>query len=434
MFARVVVSAEKTTGIKTPVSEFQKETKCKNVSVAVYKNGETSFYGDSDGLYQIGSMTKAFTGLAIQKLIIEGKLSADDKVSDLIPGFEAYYESEKADISVRNLLDQKSGFTNNEKDYPSATEEMNLEEWAQSISGSQLKNMPGSEYSYSNVNYNLLGLIIEKVTGMTYEDYMEKEILAPLGLRNTFVGKPNNDKIVEGARLGYRHAFKYSIPVKEASIPAGYFYSNTGDMAEWIRIWMLDEEVPGGFEEAIKLTKEQLAFEGDYTSGWEMFSDDVIGHSGGTPNYSSRIVFSDKEKCGVCVLTNLNVAASTDSLCNNIFGLLTDKEQGNIATDIWTIFDTIFTALSIVSILLFIGVIFVKNRIVLAVSDAFLIILFTLMIILFPIIFGAGLKAILFTWAPLSLSGGLLIMMLNIVFISIKSVMVIKNANYNKAG
>ncbi len=434
MLARIGVSAENSDSIQSLVSEFQKETGCKDVSVVVYENGEASFYGDSEGLYQIGSMTKAFTGLAIQKLIIEGKLSSDDNVSDLITGFEAYYGPEKVDITVQDLLDQKSGFTNNEKDYPSATEEMSLEEWADSISGRQLKSMPGSEYSYSNVNYNILGLMIEKVTGMTYKDYMEKEILAPLGLRNTFVGTPNDDRIIEGARLGYRHAFEYSIPVKEASIPAGYFYSNAIDMSKWIKIWMLEEEIPEDFEEAIKLTREQLDAEGDYTSGWEMFSGDVIGHSGGTPNYSSRIVFSDKEKCGVCVLTNLNVAASTDSLCNNIFDLLTDKEQGNIATDIWTIFDTIFTALSIVSILLFIGVIFVKNRIVLAVSDAFLIILFALMIILFPIIFGAGLKAILFTWAPLSLSGGLLIMMLNIVFISIKSVMVIKNANHNKAG
>ena len=434
MLVRIGVSAENSDSIQSLVSEFQKETGCKDVSVVVYENGEASFYGDSGGLYQIGSMTKAFTGLAIQKLIIEGKLSADDKISDLIPGFEAYYGSEKVDITVQNLLDQKSGLTNNEKDYPSATEEMSLEEWAESMSGKELKSAPGSEYSYSNVNYNLLGLMIEKVSGMTCKDYMEKEILDPLGLKNTYVGMPNDDRIIEGARLGYRHAFEYSIPVKEASIPAGYFYSNAEDMAGWIKIWMLEEEVPEEFKEAIKLTKEQLDAEGDYTSGWEMFSDDVIGHSGGTPNYSSRIVFSDKEKCGVCVLTNLNVAASTDSLCNNIFNLLTDKEQGNITTDIWTIFDTIFTVLSIVGILLFIGIFFVKNRIVLWVTDAFLIILLTLILILFPVIFGAGLKAILFTWAPLSLSGGLLIMILNIVFISIKFVTVKKYANHNKAG
>ena len=167
MLVRIGVSAENSDSIQSLVSEFQKETGCKDVSVVVYENGEASFYGDSNGLYQIGSMTKAFTGLAIQKLIIEGKLSADDKISDLIPGFEAYYGSEKVDITVQNLLDQKSGFTNNEKDYPSATEEMSLEEWAESMSGKELKSAPGSEYSYSNVNYNLLGLMIEKVSGMT---------------------------------------------------------------------------------------------------------------------------------------------------------------------------------------------------------------------------------------------------------------------------
>ena len=80
-------------GIDGQVDEFRSQTKCKNVSVVVYDHGEITYYGDSEGLYQIGSMTKSFTGLGVQKLIGKGEIKPDDKVSDLIPGFTSYYGS-----------------------------------------------------------------------------------------------------------------------------------------------------------------------------------------------------------------------------------------------------------------------------------------------------------------------------------------------------
>ena len=73
--------------IVTLIDEFKENTKCENVSCVVVRNDDAEFYGDRSGLYQIGSMTKAFTGLAIHKLILEGRLSYDVKVSDYIDGF-----------------------------------------------------------------------------------------------------------------------------------------------------------------------------------------------------------------------------------------------------------------------------------------------------------------------------------------------------------
>ena len=113
-------------GVETMVSEFSSQTGCENVSVVVYDNGEFSYYGDSEGLYQIVSMTKSFTGLAVQKLINEGTLSGEDTVSELIPGFKAYYDSSETEIKVEDLLKQRSGYTNSETDFQSATEDMTL--------------------------------------------------------------------------------------------------------------------------------------------------------------------------------------------------------------------------------------------------------------------------------------------------------------------
>ncbi|MCR4787527.1 MAG: beta-lactamase family protein [Lachnospiraceae bacterium] len=420
--------------VSSLISDFRIETKNKNVSVVIYDNGEISYYGDKEGLYQIGSMTKAFTGLAVRKLITDGIISEDDKVSKYIPGFTAYFDGEEVDITVKNLLEQKSGYTNNENDYPSATAEMTLSEWVGSVSGKELRSKPGSGYAYSNVNYNLLGLIVENVTGKPYREYMENEILLPLGLTHTSAGVPSEGKIIEGQRPGYRHSFAYPIAVREASVPAGYFYSNVEDMGRWIAIWTGDAEVPEGFENAISKVKGQLKSTGDYDSGWELFDGDIIGHSGGTPNYSSRIVFSEDKKTGVCVLTDMNVASSTDSLCNAIYDKTVGAGAGKIARDIWTIFDIIFTAVAFAGAAIFVFMLFIRKRPVLLVTDIALTVLLVLILILFPVIFGAGIKAIVGIWAPLSLGGGLLVLAADIIMISLKLIFGRKNAGNKKTG
>lgn len=417
------------------IKSFRKGTRCGSVSVAVVTPEEVFVYGDGDGLYQIGSMTKAFTGLAVLKLISEGRLDIDDNVSDLLPGFEAYYHNAPAEITVEQLLSQTSGYTNLENIYPSAGKDMTLSDWVAGISRSELSSKPGERYAYSNVNYNLLGAIIEEVTGQSFADYMYDEILHPLGLFDTYVGMPGaEERIIAGSRPGYRHAFEYEIPVYEGRIPAGYFYSSVGDMTRWLQIWMGTADVPEEFADLISLTKSRLNEEGDYFSGWELFENDVYGHSGGTPNYSSRIVFSEKEMTGVCVLTDMNVAASTDSLCNSVYAIAAGDTPSGLATDVWTVFDMVFTALSALGILMLSVIIFGKRKgIVIVLGSASLVLLLSVCITM-PLIFGAGLREIAFTWAPLSFSGGLGILAVNVPVSLFRSVKLLKNENRKKAG
>ena len=118
-------------------------------------------------------------------------------------------------------------------------------------------------------------------------------------------------------------------------------------------------------------------------------------------------MFDEKRQTGVCVLGNLNVAASTDSLCNSIFSIVSGKIPERLNRDIWTIFDIIFVVVTMIGMLLLGVILFAKKRSVLIVIDVFLISLLALVLILFPIIFGAGMKEIAFIWAPWSLAGGL---------------------------
>lgn len=440
MFRKIVVSLITMTmlfrapampegGIEGMVAEFSSKTRCNEVSVVVYDHGDISYYGDNQGLYQIGSMTKSFTGLAVQKLISEGVLSADDKVSELVPGFKAYYDSEEAEITVYDLLKQRSGFTNSENDYPSATEDMSLQDWAEFISGKELKSKPGTEYAYSNVNYNLLGVIIENKTGMPYREYMEENILVPYGLDSTYAGVPgDSERIVEGSRLGFRNVFEYKVPVREGSIPAGYFYSDAEDIGIWLKAWI--ENTDADMDAVIG----ELKNEGDCYAGWERFEDDVIGHSGGTPNYSSRMVFSRSRGIGVCVLTNINVAATTDSLCNSVFAEVSGMRSEGLICDVWTVFDIIFTSVSVLGALVLVVALCIKKKGMMIFLGSMFLIAEVLILILFPLIFGAGIKDIALIWAPWSFLAGLLIMAADVLIIGIKLIVVKVNEGRAKTG
>lgn len=440
MFRKIVVSLITMTmlfrapampegGIEGMVAEFSSKTRCNEVSVVVYDHGDISYYGDNQGLYQIGSMTKSFTGLAVQKLINEGTLSGEDTVSDLIPGFKAFYDSSETEIKVEDLLKQRSGFTNSENDYPSATEDMSLQDWAEFIAGKELKSKPGTEYAYSNVNYNLLGVIIENKTGMPYREYMEETILMPYGLDSTSAGVPDDkDRIVEGSRLGFRTVFEYKVPVRIGSVPAGYFYSDTEDIGSWLKAWIENSDPD------MDLILAELENEGDYYAGWERFEGDVIGHSGGTPNYSSRIVFSRSKGIGVCVLTNLNVAATTDSLCNSVFAEVSGMRSEGLICDVWTVFDIIFTSVSVLGALVLVVALCIKKKGMLIFLGSLFLIAEVLILILFPLIFGAGIKDIALIWAPWSFLAGLLIMAADVLIIGIKFIVVKVNEGRAKTG
>ena len=416
-------------GIRKMVRDFESRTGCGSVSVVIVDHGDVSYYGDPDGLYQIGSMTKAFTGLAVQELMDEGVISADDTVSELIPGFEAYYKGEAVEITVENLLRQESGYTNSESAYPSADEYMTLAQWAESINRRELACMPGEEYNYSNVNYNLLGLIIENVTGTSYREYMEEKILSPAGLDSTYAGTPDDPSwIIRGSRIGFRIPFEYELPVREGTIPAGYFYSNTEDMGSWLMTWMYSDD------EAVTEIISRLEKEGDCYAGWEMFEGGIIGHSGGTANYSSRIVFSRENEIGVCVLTNINAAATTDSLCNNICAYLLGEETSSLTTDVWTVFDIIFSVVTLIAAVAFVLAFIIRRKGVLISAGLLTLLLLALIVILMPFIFGASLAEITFKWAPISFGAGIAALALASLALLIKFFMVLKNEGRKKTG
>lgn len=393
------------------IEDTRKKANISELSVVIAEGGKLTYIGDRSCLYQIGSMTKAYTALGAQLLIDQAQISPDDAVSEYIDGFTAFYQGKPADVTVRQLMAQTSGYTNSEKKYPSATPDMSLTSWCESISGKALDTEPGTEYAYSNVNYNLLGAVIEKVSDRSYREYMKEQVLQPLGLEHTYCGMPEGEETVtEGTRQGFLYRFPYRKTVSEGAVPAGYFYSNTEDMGKWLRIQMDPSLTPPDMAEAIG-ELQQTAMD-SYYGGWEKTEFGALGHSGGTPNYSSRIVFDAEKQVGVCVLANVNAAGSVDWLCDSIFLIKTGNEATPFATDIWRIMDVIFTEVTIVCLILLIFLLRHKKlkKTVRMITAITLIVLTLTVLIVFPLIFQAGWWTILTIWAPFSMTGGVLLL------------------------
>ncbi|WP_435744772.1 serine hydrolase domain-containing protein [Microbacterium sp. PMB16] len=126
-------------------------------------------------LVDIGSITKTVTGVAVSKLVEQGKVGLDETLSDVFPGVPA----DKAGITVEQLLTHSSGLVESVGD---DFEQLDRDEFLARAFDSRLLQKPGSRYAYSNVGYSILAAIIEVRSGLSYEKYLSDRVLAPAGL------------------------------------------------------------------------------------------------------------------------------------------------------------------------------------------------------------------------------------------------------------
>jgi CubicO group peptidase (beta-lactamase class C family) len=177
-----------------------------------FSNQEKGIKNSAETVFDIGSLTKQFTAAAILKLEMDGKLSVHDKISRYIPDIQ----SDKSNITIHHLLTHTSGLP-----YQIGTdhEVISRSELINRISESTLANQPGESHQFSNAGYNLLGVIIEEASGMSYEKYLEKNLLKPAGLRLTGYRIP--DWSQANMANGYRHCRNWGKPIESGWIEEG---------------------------------------------------------------------------------------------------------------------------------------------------------------------------------------------------------------------
>lgn len=199
-------------------------------------NMEWNIPNEPDTKFRIASITKQFTSMLIMQLVEEGKVKLDGKITDYIP---EYRKDIGEQVTIYHLLTHVSGI-------PSYTslpdffrdvcrDPYTVDEFVKKYCSGDLEFEPGSKFSYNNSGYFLLGAIIEKVTGKTYEVFLKERILDPLGMKNT--GYDHHESILTKRASGYvKASYGYdNAAYTDMSLPyaAGAMYSTVEDLYLW---------------------------------------------------------------------------------------------------------------------------------------------------------------------------------------------------------
>lgn len=177
------------------------------VAIALIDGGETSFVStgvldretmepvDEKSVFQIASISKVMTGIVANHLVEEGVLAIDKPIIDVFPEIQEEREGERlSDIEVRNLLHHTSGLP---RDFPSVDREGNdpmlapvkVSDAVADLARAELLFEPGTQYSYSNFGYGILGMLMTRVSGRSYGELLDEVVVDPLGLEDTGIAR-----------------------------------------------------------------------------------------------------------------------------------------------------------------------------------------------------------------------------------------------------
>jgi cyclic peptide transporter len=274
---------------------------------------------DADTPFELGSCSKAFTALAVLHLEEKGLLKRSDPVSVYFPWFAPRYKGERYEITLQHLLQHTSGIPwHTISIIPRGNAADALVQTVRKVAAVELNRVPGKQYEYATVNYDILGAVIEKVSGRSFEDYMAHYVFQPLGLIDTSIGVVGRDQGNRGYKTGFFAPRPYEAPVYRGNFPAGYVISTGSDMARWLSIQLGLTRTP--LDPLIRQSHTPNLFVAvkpessvSYNMGWN-FSNrqgEKIAHAGLNPNFSAYIGFKPKAKIGVAILANSDTHAAS---------------------------------------------------------------------------------------------------------------------------
>lgn len=261
--------------------------------------------------FRLGSVTKQFTAASILLLEERGKLSVSDPVKKYIADAPAAWDK----VTIYHLLTHTSGipsFTGFPDYGPTEAIPTTPEKLVARFRDKPLEFQPGEKWNYSNSGYVLLGHLLEKVTGESYEKFVRENIFVPLGMKDS--GYDSNSAIILRRAAGYTPgpAGPQNAGFVHMSIPhaAGALYSTTEDLMRW------EQGLFGGkLLKPESLVKMTTPFKDDYAFGLSVHNENshkVIEHGGGIEGFNTEVAYYPEIKLVVVVLGNLNGGAPGD--------------------------------------------------------------------------------------------------------------------------
>lgn len=266
--------------------------------------------------FEICSLTKAFTALAAVKLEQDGLLKLDAHIADYFPGFHGVHEGKSYSITIRQALNHTSGVPANTLSLiPEGNADNALPEIVKNLNGVELNEPPGVEFEYANTNYDLVGAVIEKVSGKRFEDYLKESVFIPLGMTRTQIGLNPGWQAPEkakGYKIGFYDEREFDAPFFRGNAPAGYISSSAEDMGKWLQFQMgLTDSPLYSLAQKTHIPDRNVMPRRNFASyglGWNIhsYAGVMLEHGGMNPNYSSYISFRPDEKMGIVLLSNSN--------------------------------------------------------------------------------------------------------------------------------
>ena len=289
-----------------------------------YKNVENKEANDGETIFQIGSITKQFTSTIILKLEEEGRLSLTDKISKYFPDFP-----NGDNITVYNLLTHTSGIFN----YTNDQQFMMNEAVKPTTEGKiialfkdkKLDFEPNTKYSYSNSGYMLLGYIIQKVTGKSYENVVREYVFNPLKMSESgfdFVHLDDPNKATGYFAIGDNKSEKSTLVDSSVSFAAGAIYTTTGDLLKWHNGLLTNKIVK---RETIE--KAFTPFKSKYGLGWNIDSLNkkrVVAHGGGIFGFNANFARIEQDDISIVLLNNVG-NPKLSAITKDIFAILYDN-------------------------------------------------------------------------------------------------------------
>jgi CubicO group peptidase (beta-lactamase class C family) len=273
--------------------------------------------------FQINSLGKPMTAVAIVQLVEAGKLDLDAPVQRYLPSFRVADEAASAQITPRHLLYHTSGLpTTAGMEYALKGDDRvdALEQRIRALRSVQLSRPVGQAYEYSNAGYMVLGLLVQQISGQPYETYMHEHIFAPLEMRQTFTDW--TEARAHGASSGHRYWFGLplsgQLATDRAILPAG---AHTSASAEDVAHFLIAQLNGGRFGDGTILSEEGIAKmqrpalpradgPGFWAMGWDLVT--AIGNVttivkvGDSVNFNSMMILLPERRLGLVVLMNAN--------------------------------------------------------------------------------------------------------------------------------
>lgn len=287
-----------------------------------YADLDTRRNVDKNTLFRMGSITKMFVSLGIMKLVNEGKLNPDDELKKIAPEvpFQNKWESTNP-VRIIHLLEHTTGFDDiklNRMYSLDTIENTGIAMMLVHKNSMICRWKPGERFAYSNPNYAVLGYIIEKISGMPYNQYLTESILNPLGMKNSNFNV--RSKLPEKDVKEYIVKRGQTIHVKSVTLlsgPQGALWSSSDDMVKFIQLFLRNGNPLFGENiiNEIETAHSSLAAQAGQKNGYSLGNDNTFfgyskfpfrGHGGLTGTCFSSCKYNRELGIGFVIASNSN--------------------------------------------------------------------------------------------------------------------------------